>query len=66
MVKSLVGAVVLRAPSSNLARADDPLASSNDSPAKQAILEFIKTIKIGTVTQALYDEAKKTAGSSLA
>jgi hypothetical protein len=42
------------------------LLHQNDSPAKQAILEFIKTIKMGTVTQALYDEAKKTAGSSLA
>ena len=42
MVKSLVVAVTLTVLSSSLARADDPLASWNDGPTKQAILEFVK------------------------
>src|SRR3989442_14889308 len=41
-VKSLVVAVTLTVLSLSLARADDPLASWNEGPAKQAILEFIK------------------------
>ena len=42
IVKSLVVAVTLTVLSSSLARADDPLASWNEGPAKQAILEFVK------------------------
>ena len=42
IVKSLVVAVTLTVLSSSLARADDPLASWNDGPAKQAIVEFVK------------------------
>ncbi len=42
IVKSLVVAVTLTVLSSSLARADDPLASWNDGPTKQAILEFVK------------------------
>src|SRR6267154_1913044 len=42
IVKSLVVAVTLTVLSLSLARADDPLASWNEGPAKQAILEFIK------------------------
>jgi phosphoglycolate phosphatase-like HAD superfamily hydrolase len=42
MVKSLVVAVTLTVLSSSLASADDPLASWNEGPAKQAILEFVK------------------------
>src|SRR5438094_2874170 len=42
IVKSLLVAVMLTVLSSSLARADDPLASWNDGPAKQAILEFVK------------------------
>ena len=41
-VKSIIVAITLAALSSNLARADDPLASWNDGSAKQAILEFVK------------------------
>jgi len=40
--KSLFVAITLAALSSNLARADDPLASWNDGSAKPAILEFVK------------------------
>ena len=42
IVKSLVVAITLTVLSSSLARADDPLASWNDGPAKQAIIEFVK------------------------
>jgi phosphoglycolate phosphatase-like HAD superfamily hydrolase len=42
IVKSLAVAVTLTVLSSSLARADDPLASWNEGPAKQAILEFVK------------------------
>ncbi len=42
IVKSLVVAVTLTVLSLSLARADDPLASWNEGPAKQPILEFIK------------------------
>ena len=42
IVKSLVVAVTLTVLSSSLARADDPLASWNEGPAKQAIIEFVK------------------------
>ena len=42
MVKSTIVAITLAVLSSNLALADDPLASWNDGPAKQAILEFVK------------------------
>ena len=41
-VKSIIVAITLAALSSNLARADDPLASWNNGSAKQAILEFVK------------------------
>jgi phosphoglycolate phosphatase-like HAD superfamily hydrolase len=42
IVKSLLVAVTLTVISLSLARADDSLASWNDGPAKQAILEFVK------------------------
>src|SRR3989440_11345900 len=42
ILKSLVVAVTLTVISLSLARADDPLASWNDGPAKQAIVEFVK------------------------
>ncbi len=42
IVKSLVVAVAVTGLSSSLARADDPLPSWTDGPAKQAILEFVK------------------------
>jgi phosphoserine phosphatase len=43
ILKSLVVAVTLTVISLSLARADDPLASWNEGPAKQAIVEFVKT-----------------------
>src|SRR5439155_15437696 len=43
IITSLVVAVTLTVLSLSLARADDPLASWNDGPAKQAIVEFVKT-----------------------
>src|SRR5213076_661014 len=43
IIRSLVVAVTLTVLSLSLARADDPLASWNDGPAKQAIVEFVKT-----------------------
>src|SRR5436305_2546458 len=42
IVRSLVVAVTLTVLSLGLARAQDPLASWNDGPAKQAIVEFVK------------------------
>jgi hypothetical protein len=49
-----------------VASAQDPLPSWNDGPAKQAILEYaygpaqgLPDTKVGTFTQALYDEATK-------
>src|SRR5436309_11580128 len=42
IVKSLVVAVTVTVLSSSLVRAEDPLASWDDGPAKQAILEFVK------------------------
>src|SRR5437588_3427169 len=42
ILKSLVVAVTLTVISLSLARADDPLASWNEGPAKQAIVEFVK------------------------
>src|SRR5436305_14629398 len=42
IVRSLVVAVTLTVLSLGLARAQDPLGSWNDGPAKQAVLEFVK------------------------
>jgi phosphoserine phosphatase len=58
MVKSIIVAFTLAAFSSNLARADDPLASWNDGPAKQAILEFVKTTTTEGSPQFVAPEAR--------
>src|SRR3982750_384723 len=42
IVRSLFVTVTLTVLSLGLARAQDPLASWNDGPAKQAVLEFVK------------------------
>jgi len=42
IVKSLIVVATLAVLSSSLARAEDPLGSWNDGPARQAILEFVK------------------------
>src|SRR5438045_2200154 len=58
IVKSLVVAVTLTVLSSSLARADDPLASWNDGPAKQAILEFVKATTTQGSPQFVPPEAR--------
>jgi phosphoglycolate phosphatase-like HAD superfamily hydrolase len=58
IVKSLTAAVTLAVLSLNLARAEDPLASWNDGPAKQAILEFVKATTTEGSPQFVPPEAR--------
>jgi phosphoglycolate phosphatase-like HAD superfamily hydrolase len=58
IVKPLMAAVTLAVLSLNLARAEDPLASWNDGPAKQAILEFIKATTTQGSPQFVPPEAR--------
>ena len=58
IVKSLVVAVAVTVLSSSLARADDPLPSWTDGPAKQAILEFVKATTSQGSPQFVPQEAR--------
>jgi len=58
IVKSLIVAVTLTVLSSSLARAEDPLASWNDGPAKQAIVEFVRATTTQGSPQFVPPEAR--------
>ena len=58
IVRSLIVALTLIVLNSNLARADDPLASWNDGLAKQAILEFVKATTTQGSPQFVSPEAR--------
>jgi phosphoglycolate phosphatase-like HAD superfamily hydrolase len=57
-VKSVIGAATLTVLSLNLARAEDPLVSWNDGPAKHAILEFVKATTTQGSPQFVPPEAR--------
>jgi phosphoglycolate phosphatase-like HAD superfamily hydrolase len=58
IVKSLIVAVTLTVLSSNVSRAEDPLRSWNEGPAKQAILEFVKATTTQGSPQFVLPEAR--------
>jgi phosphoglycolate phosphatase-like HAD superfamily hydrolase len=58
IVKSLIVAATLTVLSSSLARAEDPLGSWNDGPAKQAIIDFVKATTTQGSPQFVPTEAR--------
>jgi phosphoglycolate phosphatase-like HAD superfamily hydrolase len=58
IIKSLIVAVTLMVLSSNVSRAEDPLRSWNEGPAKQAILEFVKATTTQGSPQFVLPEAR--------
>jgi phosphoglycolate phosphatase-like HAD superfamily hydrolase len=58
IIKSLIVAVTLTVLSSNVSRAEDPLRSWNEGPAKQAILEFVKATTTQGSPQFVLPEAR--------
>jgi phosphoglycolate phosphatase-like HAD superfamily hydrolase len=58
IVKSLIVAVTLTVLSSNVSRAEDPLRSWNEGPAKQAVLEFVKATTTQGSPQYVLPEAR--------
>jgi phosphoglycolate phosphatase-like HAD superfamily hydrolase len=58
IVKSLIVAVTLTVLSSNVSRAEDPLRSWNEGPAKQAVLEFVKATTTQGSPQFVLPEAR--------
>src|SRR5947209_7581232 len=58
IVRSLVVAVTLTVLSLGLARAQDPLASWNEGPAKQAVVEFVKATTTQGSSQFLPPEER--------
>jgi phosphoglycolate phosphatase-like HAD superfamily hydrolase len=58
IVKSLIVAVTLTVLSSNVSRAEDPLPSWDEGPAKQAILDFVKATTTQGTPQFVPAEAR--------
>jgi phosphoglycolate phosphatase-like HAD superfamily hydrolase len=58
IVKSLIVTVTLTVLSSNVSRAEDPLRSWNEGPAKQAVLEFVKATTTQGSPQFVLPEAR--------